>query len=275
MRACTPTGEKSRRRFSPFWPAFALIAVFEPALAPATPPADPIPSSESASAGPGAEAELRSHLPYELAHAARPDASAWSAGGERGTPPVRGGLADTSDPRSAPAGPGRPLLGVVSEVRVGVLSHDVLFFNSRELRFPDPFRHPFERGENLNAEILFEPPGWLDWVGAPRPRLGGSVNLQGYTDNLYVDLDWDHAFRLGVFVEGFAGLALHDGHLQDGNPGRAELGSRLLFHLGAEVGYRLGKTSLSLFWEHMSNSGLAVKNQGLDSIGLRCGYRFD
>jgi hypothetical protein len=28
-------------------------------------------------------------------------------------------------------------------------------------------------------------------------------------------------------------------------------------------------------WEHMSNSTLGSRNQGVDSLGLRYGYRFD
>lgn len=188
-----------------------------------------------------------------------------------GSPPV-GPTARASEAR---AERGRPLLGFISEVRVGALSHDVRFFNLRELRLPDPFSHPFESGMNLNGEVLFLSPTWLDWVGAPRPRLGGSFNTERYTDNAYLDLDWDHLFGFGLLVEGFAGLAWHDGKLTGGNPAFVDLGSRILFHIGAEIGARVRGFGLFLIWEHMSNSGLAFKNQGLDSMGLRCGYRFD
>ena len=64
--------------------------------------------------------------------------------------------------------------------------------------------------------------------------------------------------------------------LRGAHPDAAALGSRLLFHLGLEVGWRFDhRIGLSLFWEHMSNSALAQRNQGLDSLGLRLGYRFD
>jgi len=168
-----------------------------------------------------------------------------------------------------------PLWGFVSELRVGVLSHDMLFPSPRKLFLPDPFRHHFETGASVNGEILFASPSFLWVIGSPRPRVGGSINTQGYTNTAYLDLDWEYRFRMGLFVEGFFGGAVHDGKLLEGNPHWAELGSRFLFHLGLEMGWRLWQRhGLSLYWEHMSNSAFAAKNQGMDSMGLRYGYRF-
>ena len=36
----------------------------------------------------------------------------------------------------------------------------------------------------------------------------------------------------------------------------------------------LRNNSLSLFFEHISNASTAPKNQGLDTLGIRYGYRF-
>ena len=49
----------------------------------------------------------------------------------------------------------------------------------------------------------------------------------------------------------------------------------MLFHPNAELGYRLTEHhSVSLFFEHISNASTAAKNQGLDTLGVRLGYRF-
>jgi lipid A 3-O-deacylase len=168
-----------------------------------------------------------------------------------------------------------PLWGLVSELRVGVLSHDMAFPGPRDVFLPDPFRHRHETGASVNGEILFASPSFLWVIGSPRPRVGGSVNTRGYTNDAYLDLDWEYRFGIGLFVEGFLGGAVHDGKLLEGNPQWAELGSRFLFHLGLEVGWRLWRRhGLSIYWEHMSNSALAARNQGMDSMGLRYGYRF-
>ena len=171
---------------------------------------------------------------------------------------------------------GKPLWGFVSEARVGVLSHDIVFPGLHSLKAPNPFRHRYERGVNLNAEVIFVSPRFFRWIGAPRPRLGGSVNTVGQTSNVYLDLDWTYQFRAGPFLEGFFGGTWHDGKLYHANPTRIEFGSRMLFHVGGEVGWRLfGHHGVSLFWEHMSNSALAKRNQGADNMGLRYSYRFD
>lgn len=184
----------------------------------------------------------------------------------------------------APYGPGPkihqaeasgPPWGFVSELRLGLLSHDMAF-TGKALAFPDPLRHRHERGFNLSGELLFVSPRIFRYLGSPRPRVGASLNLAGYTDDAYVDLDWGHAFRAGPFVEAFLGGAWHDGALRDANPQRSELGSRLLFHSGLEVGWRLhGHQGVSFVWEHLSNGSLATPNQGLDRFGIRLGYRFD
>jgi lipid A 3-O-deacylase len=165
--------------------------------------------------------------------------------------------------------------GLVSELRLSLLNHDVGFPNAHSAHF-DPFGHRFEGGVDLGAEVIFRGPALLRPAFAPRPRLGFTINTAGHTDALYADLVWDHAFAAGPFVEGFLGGAVHDGHLRDANPHDSNLGSRLLFHLGLEAGWRFYRgLGVSLMWAHMSNSALAAHNQGLDCIGIRLGWRFD
>jgi hypothetical protein len=181
-----------------------------------------------------------------------------------------------AEPRPRGEAQDGPPWGVISELRVGLLAHDVVFPSFRHVVVPNPFGRHFEGGVNLNAEIAFVSPGFLRVIGSPRPRIGGSLNTAGYTSNLYVDMDWRYQFAAGPFVEGFLGGTVHDGRLRDANPEFAELGSRFLFHIGLEAGFRIARRhGLSLFWEHMSNSALASKNQGMDSTGIRYGYRFE
>jgi lipid A 3-O-deacylase len=53
------------------------------------------------------------------------------------------------------------------------------------------------------------------------------------------------------------------------------LGSRVLFHIPLEVGYRLDlHNSISAHFEHMSNAYTVDPNEGLDRIGVRYGYKF-
>jgi lipid A 3-O-deacylase len=53
------------------------------------------------------------------------------------------------------------------------------------------------------------------------------------------------------------------------------LGSRVLFHIPAEVGYRFDDhNSLSAYFEYMSNAYTVSPNEGMDRLGIRYGYRF-
>lgn len=193
-----------------------------------------------------------------------------ASGGWFTPPPAR--RAPTADPARASG----PLWGVVSELRLGVLSHDTAFTDRAGLTFPNPLHHRYESGVNVSGEVIFVSPGILGDLGAPRPRVGASVNLAGYTDDVYADLVWGHASRAGPFAEAFLGGAWHDGALRHANPQRSELGSRFLFHVGLEAGWRLYRhAGVSIIWEHLSNGSFARPNQGLDRFGLRLGHRFD
>ena len=70
-------------------------------------------------------------------------------------------------------------------------------------------------------------------------------------------------------------MSTHDGQLQREDLDRKALGSRVLFHTPAEVGYRIdGHTSLSAYFKHMSNAYSVSLNEGMDRLGIRHGYRF-
>ncbi len=116
-------------------------------------------------------------------------------------------------------------------------------------------------------------------VLSPRPTLGASINTAGDTSFLYTGLTWGGFVWKGLFIEGFFGLATHDGQLNSHDPephDRRQLGSRVLFREAIEIGYRfLDNHSVSIMLDHVSNAGLlADRNQGNDDVGLRYGYKF-
>jgi lipid A 3-O-deacylase len=164
----------------------------------------------------------------------------------------------------------------ISEVRGGFLKHDVDIFM--------PGRPREERGYDLNGEVLFKSPAFLDLILSPRPNVGATVNLSGHTDHAYAGLNWGREFENGIVADFFFGFAVHDGLLDvsSADPDRQRkklLGSRILFHPGFDLGYRFDNGyGLMFFWEHLSNGGVLTDdgpNRGIDNWGLRASYRFD
>jgi hypothetical protein len=111
--------------------------------------------------------------------------------------------------------------------------------------------------------------------GTIRPTVGAIVNTEGHTSRAYLDARWEHQTPSGIFFGLGLGGAVHDGLLDPTNPDKKALGSRMLFHVPIEIGLRLDdRRSISVYFEHMSNAFLADSNEGLDSIGMRYGYKF-
>jgi hypothetical protein len=53
------------------------------------------------------------------------------------------------------------------------------------------------------------------------------------------------------------------------------LGCKVLFHLGAGLGYDLSEhVSVELYADHFSNADLCTPNNGAESAGIRFAYRF-
>jgi hypothetical protein len=153
-----------------------------------------------------------------------------------------------------------------SEVKIGALYHDVPGLWSgfqREATSVD-----------VNMEVLFAPS--LPFLGGTlRPAAGGTVNTDGQTSHAYVDARWQYDLTPRLFFDLGLGAAVHDGNLDDRDPARKALGSRVLFHIPLELGYRLDDhDSLSVYFEHTSNAYTQEFNEGLDRLGLRYGYRF-
>jgi lipid A 3-O-deacylase len=155
--------------------------------------------------------------------------------------------------------------GLVHELRGGILAHDVDHLWSGFSR---------ESGADLNIEAIFTPRlEVLD--GTLRPALGASLNTAGDTSKIYLGGRWQYDFENGLYASAGLGAAYHNGESHLVASDRKALGSSLLFHIPLEIGYYIDRhNALSLYFDHISNAYTQDENEGLDTLGLRYGYRF-
>jgi hypothetical protein len=155
--------------------------------------------------------------------------------------------------------------GPVDEIRVGVLYHDLGVWGGSGN----------EGGFDFNGELIFAPT--LDLLhGILRPNLGGALNSEGNTSKIYGGAVWEYRWPRGYFVDLGLGLAVHNGETDERKSAKMnQLGSTVLFRLAFEAGFTIGDRHLiSVMFDHISNAYLADPNEGLDTLGLRYGYRF-
>ncbi len=154
---------------------------------------------------------------------------------------------------------------LIHEVRGGVLAHDVDNLWSGFSR---------ESGTDINVEVSFKPNAQI-FGGTIRPALGASINTSGDTSKVYLDGRWQYAFSGGPFLSVGLGVAYHNGEKHLISAKRKALGSNVLFHIPLEVGYYLDeKNSVSIYFDHVSNAYTQTENEGLDTLGVRYGYKF-
>lgn len=156
--------------------------------------------------------------------------------------------------------------GLVSEFKAGILAHDVPdLWSGFQLETDAP---------DINVEVIFSP--YLTFLGGRiQPALGASINTGGGTSHAYLDARWQIEGPSGLFFAIGLGAAVHDGETDPIDPEMKALGSRVLFHIPAEIGIRLDQhNSLSVYFEHTSNAYTQDYNEGLDRLGVRYGYRF-
>jgi lipid A 3-O-deacylase len=155
---------------------------------------------------------------------------------------------------------------LVNELKLGVLDHDVPDLWSGFRAEPNSL--------DINIEALLSP-SVLFLGGAIRPAIGASINTEGATSHAYIDARWQYETPSGIFFGVGLGAAVHDGQLELEHLDEKALGSRVLFHIPVEVGYRFdAHNSLSAYFEHTSNAYTVDPNEGLDRLGIRYGYRF-
>lgn len=157
-----------------------------------------------------------------------------------------------------------PAWAVSSELRLGLMAHDVGVFGAQK-----------EAGGDGNIEVLFDSPAFLEAIWSPRPHVGVTVNSGGDTSQAYAGLTWTWDPTQRLFVAFSLGGAVHNGETDSDRQDRISLGSRVLFRESLSVGVWLSERhNLSLMLSHISNANLADHNEGMDNFGLRWGYRF-
>lgn len=150
------------------------------------------------------------------------------------------------------------------ELRLGLLAHDVGVFGGEH-----------ESGHDVMVEYLFDSPAILAPIWAPRPHVGVAVNGAGDTSQAYAGLTWTWDATERLFLDFSLGGSIHNGELVTDRQDKVNLGARVLFRESIGVGVRLNEAhSLSLVLAHISNANLADHNEGLDTFGLRWGWRF-
>lgn len=180
------------------------------------------------------------------------------------------------------AGGWTPAWADISEIRVGVLAHNI--------RVTDPKNANKEDGVNLNAEVLFESPVLFGRIGAPKPYLMASANTAGETSYAGAGVIWQWRFADGWRLEPGLGYVIHSGEELDNpippnQPARRQafenanllLGSRDLFRTSIAVTRELSQRwAVQATFEHLSHGQIlgSGRNQGLDTAGVRVVYRF-
>lgn len=155
------------------------------------------------------------------------------------------------------------------QIRIGVLQHDTPIGQNR-----------IEPGTDLNVEWIgptYQLPDSLQpYTGfGIRPVLGYTGNFGGArTEEVYGAMGFDllpsqtYEFLLSL------GLSAHDGELDPDNSDRLALGQRVLFYASFEGGFWWHHHGLFLFFQHSSNGFLSGRNDGINNLGIRYGYRF-
>lgn len=153
--------------------------------------------------------------------------------------------------------------GWLSEVRIGLLEHDAGLWSGKK-----------EDGLDINGEVLFTSPGFLDIIFSPRPTIGGSIHTEGETNVVYFGLTWEWNVTPWLYVEGQWGPAFHDGNLTGQTADKKGYGCSVLSRGSAAIGLRYEHHSIQAFYSHMSNGDICDENDGIDAGGIRYGYRF-
>jgi lipid A 3-O-deacylase len=164
---------------------------------------------------------------------------------------------------------------IIDEVRFGVYDHDASVLG-----------HQKETGADLGNEVLFTSPSFLSVIWSPRPIIGYLINTSGETSQAYAGLTWTWNFAEnvlrendGFYVELTEGPGWNDGKINVTGPiasqQRKSLGSNVLFREDLDIGYRITpQWSVALSYNHISNADLATRNEGLNDIGARIGFKF-
>ncbi|HWA01451.1 MAG TPA: acyloxyacyl hydrolase [Caulobacterales bacterium] len=168
----------------------------------------------------------------------------------------------------------------IENVHVGVMQHNVCITNCKNADKED--------GPNIELQADFSSPHILHWMLAPRPYVMASINVAGDTSFVAAGLDWRFDLSDHWAIEPGLGYAIHNGEVRNpypnGDPRATQFsedhilfGSRDLFRTSLGVTYSTdGPWEIQGFYSHLSHGQIlgTGRNQGVDQLGLRVGYRF-
>lgn len=168
----------------------------------------------------------------------------------------------------------------VDEVHVGAMAHNICVTDCK-----NAYK---EEGPNLELQASFDSPSFLRWAGSPQPYIMASINLGSDTSFAAIGFEWRLEMGGGWALEPGFGYAVHNGETDNpfpnGSPEAAQfaeqhlqLGSEDLFRTSIGLTYDFeGPMEAQLLFEHLSHGQVLGegRNQGLDQIGIRIGYRF-
>jgi lipid A 3-O-deacylase len=168
----------------------------------------------------------------------------------------------------------------IDEVHVGVMDHNICVTNCKNA--------DKEGSPNVEFQVSFDSPEMLHWAFSPQPYVMASVSTTGDTSFGGFGLEWRWQFADHWAVEPGVGYVLHDGENNNKYPnGTPEsqafsdehvlLGSRDLFRTSLGLTYDMdGPWEVQALFEHLSHGQILGngRNQGLDELGIRVGYRF-
>lgn len=152
------------------------------------------------------------------------------------------------------------------EVRAGGAIYDFGPFTTRS----------FDGGV-VNGEVLAPSPGFLRGIGAPRPYIGTDLAISDEPIHaFYGGLNWEIYVSRKVYFGFSAGGAVVTPSAETNDIGEEkDLGSSVLFHLQASAGVDLTENmTAQVYLNHFSNAQLGDSNDGLESVGVRLGFRF-
>ncbi|MBL8550365.1 MAG: acyloxyacyl hydrolase [Hyphomonadaceae bacterium] len=169
----------------------------------------------------------------------------------------------------------------VAKVNFGALAHNIQVI--------DPKNAHKEKGPDVELQIDFDSPSFLPaWTGEPTPYVMASVNTRGRTSFAGFGLAWSFDLPGDWSFDPSVGYVVHSGDLENpyfaGDPrydayyeDHLLLGSRDLFRTTFGLTHHFNESwSTEFIYSHLSHGQIlgSGRNQGLDSLGMRVGYRF-
>lgn len=129
---------------------------------------------------------------------------------------------------------------------------------------------------DLNVEVLL-PQLWrfengaLDFVLAPRPTAGATINLGSGTSHAYAGFTWEARLGQTFFLNlGLGGSVNNEAHM-----GERQIGCAGSVWTGASVGANITENWRAMISvEHLDNFDLCDENAGLTNFGFRLGFNY-